>query len=171
MLLFLISSNTEIILEFCITVVMFYLNAMTAIEYYVHFCLGYSILTFTQRKYWKYHFFNLKIIVIIIFNSYFPNTIFFLLYIMVTQLHIHIHIPFLHIITFHHKWLDIVSSATQQDLTANPFQRQEFVSINPKLPNQPLPLLPPWQIQVYYPSPWFSSLWKGSFMPYIRFQI
>ena len=29
-----------------------------------------------------------------------------------------------HIIMLHHKWLDIVPSATQQDLIANPFQRQ-----------------------------------------------
>ena len=57
-------------------------------------------------------------------NCYFLNTIFFLLYGMVTQLHIHVHILFLHIIMLHHKWLDIVPSATQQDLIANPFQRQ-----------------------------------------------
>ena len=37
-------------------------------------------------------------------NSYFPNTISFLLYIMVPQLHIHVHILFLHIIVLHHKW-------------------------------------------------------------------
>ena len=38
----------------------------------------------------------------------------------------------------HHKWLDIVLSATQQDLTANPFQRQSSASINPKLPIHPI---------------------------------
>ena len=43
---------------------------------------------------------------------------------MVTQLHIHVYILFSHIIMLHHKWLDIVPSATQQDLIANPFQRQ-----------------------------------------------
>ena len=48
----------------------------------------------------------------------------FLLYSMVTQLHIHVHILFSHIIMLHHKWPDIVPSATQQDLIANPFQRQ-----------------------------------------------
>ena len=48
---------------------------------------------------------------------------------MVTQLHIHVHILFSHIIMLHHKWLDIVPSATQQKLIANPFQRQQFASI------------------------------------------
>ena len=57
---------------------------------------------------------------------------FFLLYGMVTQLHMHVYILFSPIITLHHKWLDIVLSATQQDLTANPFQKQQFASINPK---------------------------------------
>ena len=61
--------------------------------------------------------------IIYIFNSYFSNTIFFLLYSLVTQLHIHVHILFSHIIMLH-KRLDIVPSATQQDLIANPFQRQ-----------------------------------------------
>ena len=48
----------------------------------------------------------------------------FLLYNMVTQLHIHVYIIFSHIIMLHHKWPDIVSSDTQQDLIASPFQRQ-----------------------------------------------
>ena len=55
---------------------------------------------------------------------YFPNAIFFLLYSMVTQLHIHVYILFSLIIMLHHKWLDIVLTATQQGLIANPFQRQ-----------------------------------------------
>ena len=63
-------------------------------------------------------------LIIIIFNSYFPNTIFFILYSMVTQLYVHVHILFLHITMLHRKWLDIVPSATQQDLIANPFPRQ-----------------------------------------------
>ena len=50
--------------------------------------------------------------IIIIFNSYFPNMIFFLLYSMVTQLHIHVHILFSHIIMLRHKWVDIVPRAT-----------------------------------------------------------
>ena len=62
-----------------------------------------------------------------------------LLYSMVTQLHTHVYILFSHIIMFHHKWLHIVPSATQQDLLANPFRRQSFISINPKLPNHPTP--------------------------------
>ena len=37
---------------------------------------------------------------------------------MVTQLHIHVYIIFYLIIMLHHKWLDIVLSATQQDLIA-----------------------------------------------------
>ena len=35
----------------------------------------------------------------------------FLLYGMVTQLHIHVYIVFSHIVMFHHKWPDIVPSA------------------------------------------------------------
>ena len=62
-----------------------------------------------------------------------PIQFFFLPYSMVTQSHIHVHILFSHIIMLHHKWLDIVPSATEQELIANPFQRQWFVSINPKL--------------------------------------
>ena len=46
------------------------------------------------------------------------------MYSMVTQLHIHVYVLFSHIIMLHHKWLDIVPSATQQDLIANPFQKQ-----------------------------------------------
>ena len=48
----------------------------------------------------------------------------FLLYRMVTHLHIHVYILFYHIIMLHHKWPDTVPSATKQDLIANPFQRQ-----------------------------------------------
>ena len=44
----------------------------------------------------------------------------FLLYSKMTQSHIHIYILFSHIIRLHHKWPDIVPSATQQDLIANP---------------------------------------------------
>ena len=38
---------------------------------------------------------------------------------MVTQLYIHVHIVFLHIIMLCRKWLDIVPGATQQDHIAN----------------------------------------------------
>ena len=99
-----------------------------------------------------------------------PIWFFFLLYSMVTQLHIHAHILFSPIIMLHHKWLDIVPSATQQELIAHPFQRQQSSSINPKLPVPSTPSPSPWQPQVYSPSPWFSFLWKVSFVPYIRFQ-
>ena len=44
----------------------------------------------------------------------------FLPHSMVTQLHIHVYILFSHIIMLHHKWPDIVPSATEQDLIANP---------------------------------------------------
>ena len=43
-----------------------------------------------------------------------------------TQSHIHIYILFCHIIMLHHEWLDMVPSATQQDLIAYLFQKQEF---------------------------------------------
>ena len=72
-------------------------------------------------------FFNLiyfLFFVIIIFNSYFPNTFFFLLYSMMSQLHIHVYILFSHSIMLHHEWLDIVPRATQQNLITNLFQRQ-----------------------------------------------
>ena len=42
---------------------------------------------------------------------------------MVTQLHVHVYILFSYII-MPHKWLDIIPSAIQQDLIANPFQKQ-----------------------------------------------
>ena len=42
----------------------------------------------------------------------------------VTQSHIHVYILFSHIIMLHHKWLDIVPSAIQQDLIAYPLQMQ-----------------------------------------------
>ena len=40
---------------------------------------------------------------------------------------------------FHHKWLDRVPSATQQDHIANPSQRQHSASIYPKLQVPPTP--------------------------------
>ena len=64
---------------------------------------------------------------------------FFLLYSMVTQLHLHVYIVFSHIIMLHCNGLNIVPSATQQDLIANPFQSQQSASINPKLPIHPTP--------------------------------
>ena len=61
---------------------------------------------------------------ILFFKLLFPQYNFFLLYSIVIHLHIPVHILFSHIIMLHHKLLDIVSSAAQQDLIANPFQRQ-----------------------------------------------
>ena len=42
----------------------------------------------------------------------------------VAQTHIHVYIRFSHMIMLHHKWLDIVPSATQQDLIAYSFPGQ-----------------------------------------------
>ena len=50
----------------------------------------------------------------------------FLLYNLVTKLHIHVCIFFSHIIMLHHKCLDIVPNAIQQDLIANQFQKQQL---------------------------------------------
>ena len=48
----------------------------------------------------------------------------FLLFHKVTRSHIHINIPFSHIIMVQYKWLDTVPSAAHQDLIAYPFQKQ-----------------------------------------------
>ena len=78
----------------------------------------------------------------------------FMLYSKVTQLYIYIHLytyvrayiythtythsfPPIILILFHHKWLDIVPCAIQQDLIAYPIQMQYFASTNPKLPVHP----------------------------------
>ena len=60
----------------------------------------------------------------------------FLPYSKVTQSYVHIYILFLTLssIIFHHKRLDIVPCAIQQDLIAYPCQIQQFASINPRLP-------------------------------------
>ena len=82
------------------------------VYYDLYYSVVYLLLAFA--------FFFIFYFIFIIFNSYFPDTIFFLLYSMVTQLHI----LFLHITMLHHKWLDIVPSATQQDLIAYSFQKK-----------------------------------------------
>ena len=84
--------------------------------------------------------------------------------------HTYIHSFFSHYM-FHHNWLDRVPSATQQDPITNPFQRQHSASVYPKFPVPPTPSPSPLATQVYSPSPWFSFLWKDSFVLYIRFQI
>ena len=97
----------------------------------------------------------------------------FLLYNKVTEWHIHIYILFLTLssIMFHRNWLYIIPCGIQQDLIVYPLQRQQFASINVRLPGHPTPSPSPWQPQLCSPSPWVSFLWKGSFVPYIRFQI
>ena len=67
-------------------------------------------------------FFSLIMIFIFSIIAGLQCSVNFLLYSKVTQSHIHEYILFSHIIMFHHKWLDIVPSATQQDLIAYPFQ-------------------------------------------------
>ena len=73
---------------------------------------------------------------------------------------VYIYILFLTLssIRCHHKWLDIVPRATQQDRIAYPLQMQEFASINPRLPIHPTPSPTPLATQVCSPSPWFSFL-------------
>lgn len=61
---------------------------------------------------------------------------------MGTKLPMHVYILFSPIVVLQCKYLDIVLSATQQDLTVNPFQEQSFASMNPKLPILPTPPLP-----------------------------
>ena len=70
----------------------------------------------------------------------------FLLYSKVIQSHIYLYILFLTSSSFmlHHRGLDIVSGATQQDLIAYSLQRQEFATMNPRLPVYPTPFPSPW---------------------------
>ena len=56
-----------------------------------------------------------------------------------------IHSYFSHYV-FHHKWLDRVPSATQQDPIANPSWRQHSL-FTPRSQSLPLPPLLPWQPQ------------------------
>ena len=85
-------------------------------------------------------------------SQYFDD--FFIIYLYITYVistvqhgdpvtHTCIHSFFSHYV-FHHKWLDIVPSATQQHPTANPSQRQHSASIYPKLPVPPTP--PPFRL-------------------------
>ena len=61
-----------------------------------------------------------------VFLLLFPQHTFFFppLYSMGTQLHIHVYIISSPIVVLRFKYLDIVLSATQQDLIVNPFQEQ-----------------------------------------------
>ena len=72
---------------------------------------------------------NVNFFFFIFYSIYFlllfpPTHLFFPLYIMGTQLHIHVYIIFSAIVVLHFKYLDIVLSATQQNLIVNPFQEQ-----------------------------------------------
>ena len=80
----------------------------------------YQSLIDSKFQKWQVLFF-FKLFLMYFFNCYFPNTIFFfLLYGMVTQLHIQVYIFFLTLSC------SIISTrhTTQQDLIANPFQKQ-----------------------------------------------
>ena len=72
-------------------------------------------------KMWRFENLPLTIPVYILFLKLLFHQYIFLLYSMVTQLHMRVYILFSHIIMLHNKWWDIVSTATQQDLIANPF--------------------------------------------------
>ena len=56
-----------------------------------------------------------------------------------TQLYIHVYIIFSPVVRLWSNYLDIVLSATQQDLIVNPFLEQKFASIDPTLPIRPTP--------------------------------
>ena len=62
---------------------------------------------------------------------------------MGTKLHKHVYIIFPPIVVLQCKYLDIVLNATQQDRIVNPFQEQQFASVNSKLPIPPTPSLSP----------------------------
>ena len=77
----------------------------------------------------------------------------FLLYSKMTQSHIHIYILFLTLssIMLHHKWLDIVPCAIQQDIIVT---WNTWYLLTPDSQSIPLPSSPPWQQQVSSRSPW-----------------
>ena len=88
-----------------------------------------------------------------------------------TQTNTHILFLTLSSTALHHKWLNIVSSAIQQDIIA---YHPKCNSLHLPTPSsQPIPLLPPPPLQplVHSPSPWVSFLWKGTFVSYVTFQI
>ena len=102
----------------------------------VHGCLnkwlkGVDFLSFSMDNFFLLWFFSRY--------SWFTVFCQFLWYSKETQLYIHIYIIFLTLssIMFHHKWLDIVPCAIEQDLIAYPLQMQESASINPRLPVPP----------------------------------
>ena len=87
------------------------------------------------------------------FYCYFPNTIFFPLYSMGIQLHIHVYILFSPITMLLHKYLDIVFSATQQISLLIHSKSSSLHLVTPSSQSIPLPPPPLGQPQVYSPSP------------------
>ena len=78
----------------------------------------------------------------------------FLLYSKMTQSHIHIYVLFLtSSIMLHHKWLDIVPSAIQQDSLPIHSEGNSLHLLTPDSQSIPLPPPLPWQPQVSFPSP------------------
>ena len=61
---------------------------------------------------------------LLFFNCYFPNTIFFPLYSMVTQLRKDVYIIFSPIVMLCCKYLEIVLRDTPQDITVNLFKKK-----------------------------------------------
>ena len=75
-------------------------------------------------SYWPLNFYFYIMISIFFIIAGLQCSVKSLLYSKMTQLYIHVWILFSHNIMLLHKWLDIVPSATQQDLIDNPLQCQ-----------------------------------------------
>ena len=142
-LMFWLPGNSECILHSC-----FLHTFLKDFVFYYKYCINIMLVGWFKyfvrwsREQIIYLFLDHKLSLFFIFWIFFKSPIhyfFFLLCSMVPQLHIHVYILFSRIIMLCHKWLDIVPSAIQQDLIANLFQRQQFLSINPKLPIHPTP--------------------------------
>ena len=106
--------------------------------FFIYIYIFFSIIVYSSGFYFSFLFLMIFIFSIIVGLQYSVN---FLLYSKMTQSHTHIYIhSFLTLssITLHHRWLDIVPSATQH-LIAYLLQMQEFASINPRLPVHPTP--------------------------------
>ena len=130
-----------------------------------------SFFNFIIHMYYLYIIYLSFTIIYYIFIIYILYIYIFLLYSMVSQSHIHVYILFPHIIKFHLKWLDRDPSATQQDPIANPFWRQHSASIYPKLPIPPSPSPPHLATTKLFSKSMIFFQWKGSFGPYIIFQL
>ena len=74
---------------------------------------------------------------------------------MYTHTHTHTQILFLtSSIMFHHKWLDIFPCAIQQISLLIHSKCNSLHLLTPNSQSIPLPLPPPWQLQVCSPCPW-----------------